>query len=291
MVYVNELTLPSERAETDFIRFENRTCFNTLYPFKIFPDKGLDSVQFETVTMFYGGNGSGKSTLINVIAAKMNAVRYSGFNSSAFFDKFVDMCRLDYRRRPNAAYVLSSDDVFDYVLKTRSVNERIDEERNELFDRYSKTYFEALRDPEVGRLRGMSDLDRWSEVHEIMSPKKSQSQFVKKRVASDIDSFSNGETALRYFIDKIEDDAVYFLDEPENSLSIEFQLQLAEYIAATARATRSQFIIATHSPIFLAMEQALVYNLDADPAGTCNWTELPNVRKYFEFFMDHKDEF
>lgn len=291
MIYLDELTLPGEWAEAEFIRFENRTCFNSFYPFKIFPEKGLDSAQLETITMFYGGNGSGKSTLINILSHKMNALRYSGFNSSAFFGEFADMCRLEYRRRPRAAYVLTSDDVFDYVLKTRSVNERIEEERNELFDRYSETYFKAIRDPEVGRLRGMNDLERWSEVHEIMSPKKSQSQFVKKRVASEIDSFSNGETALRYFIDKIDGDAVYFLDEPENSLSVEFQIRLAEYIAATARSTRSQFIIATHSPIFLAMEQALVYNLDGDPAQPSKWTELPNVRRYFDFFMEHRAEF
>ena len=96
---------------------------------------------------------------------------------------------------------------------------------------------------------------------------------------------------MRYFLERIEDDAVYLLDEPENSLSIEFQIELAEYISATARATRSQFIIATHSPILLSMENAKVYNLDAYPASVCRWTDLPNVRKYFDFFMEHKEEF
>lgn len=68
----------------------------------------------------------------------------------------------------------------------------------------------------------------------------------------DINLHSNGETAMRFFIDRIDEDAVYFLDDPENSLSVEFQIELAEYIEATGRATRSQFIIATHSPIFLS---------------------------------------
>ncbi|MBO5786511.1 MAG: AAA family ATPase, partial [Clostridia bacterium] len=86
-------------------------------------------------------------------------------------------------------------------------------------------------------------------------------------------------------------DALYFLDEPENSLSIELQIQLAEYIAATARATRSQFIIATHSPIFLSMSNAKIYNLDSYPASVCDLTELPNVRKYFDFFMQHREDF
>ena len=126
---------------------------------------------------------------------------------------------------------------------------------------------------------------------EILSPRKTQSNYIKKRVARDIDLYSNGQTAMKYFLERIGDDAVYLLDEPENSLSIELQIELAEYISATARVGRSQFIIATHSPVFLAMKEAKIYNLDSYPASVCNWTDLPNVRKYFDFFMEHKDEF
>jgi predicted ATPase len=187
--------------------------------------------------------------------------------------------------------VLTSDDVFDYVLKARTVNENISEQRNELFDKYVSVHGEAERNPEILRLNGLDDYERWSETMEILSPRKSQSSYVKKRTARDIDLYSNGQTAMRYFLERIEDDAVYLLDEPENSLSIEFQIELAEYISATARATRSQFIIATHSPILLSMENAKVYNLDAYPATVSKWTDLPNVRKYFDFFMEHREEF
>ena len=291
MIYVKRRTLPSEIAEIDFIKHEQRTCFNTFYPFKIFPDKGLKRVDFEPVTMFYGGNGSGKSTLLNVLARKMRAVRYSEFNDAPFFDTFVGMCEVDYAKIPRASYVLTSDDVFDYALKARSINEGIDDQRNELFDKYVSIHAEMVRNPEIGRLGGLDDYERWREVREILSPRKTQSKYVKKRVANDIDLCSNGETAMRYFLDRIDEDAVYFLDEPENSLSIERQIELADYVQATARATRSQFIIATHSPVFLAMQGAKIYNLDDYPASVCNWTELPNVRRYFDFFMDHRHEF
>ena len=291
MIYVKRLTLPSEIAEIGFIEHEQRTCFNTFYPFKIFPDKGLRRVDFEPVTMFYGGNGSGKSTLLNVLARKMHAVRYSEFNDAPFFDTFVGMCEVDYAKIPRASYVLTSDDVFDYALKARSINEGIDDQRNELFDKYVSIHAEMVRNPEIGRLGGLDDYERWREVREILSPRKTQSKYVKKRVANDIDLCSNGETAMRYFLDRIDEDAVYFLDEPENSLSIERQIELADYVQATARATRSQFIIATHSPVFLAMQGAKIYNLDDYPASVCNWTELPNVRRYFDFFMDHRHEF
>lgn len=290
-MYLKKFTLPGDIAETNEIIYEKRTCFNTFYPFKIFTQKELDEVEFGNITMFYGGNGSGKSTLINLIAAKLQADRYSDFNGAPLFDRFVNMCRVEYYRRPELKLVLTSDDVFDYVLNARLVNERIDEKRNALFDKYVEIKTQAISQPGVGGLKGLDDYERWKEISDILSPRRSQSSFVRERVVSDVDLRSNGETALRYFLDKIDEDGIYLLDEPENSLSIEFQMELADYIVNTARATRSQFVIATHSPVLLAMKGAKIYNLDDYPADVCEWTELPNVRRYFDFFMDHKDEF
>lgn len=291
MIYISKLLLPSERAEIKVIQGEQRTCFNTFYPFKIFTRKKLSGIDFDGITMFYGGNGSGKSTLINVLAHKLGAFRFSDFNDAPLFDKYVDMCSVEYTRMPPKSYVLTSDDVFDYVLNSRFVNENINNKRNELFDNYVAVHNEVVHNPEIMRLKGLDDYERWSTTMEILSPKRSQSNYVRKRVVRDIDLHSNGETAMKYFVDRIDEDALYLLDEPENSLSIGFQIELAEYIAATARATRSQFIISTHSPVLLSMKNAKIYNLDDYPAGVCPWTELPNVRKYFDFFMEHREEF
>lgn len=291
MTYVRTLNLPSENAETKVIKLEKRTCFHTFYPFKIFPEKGLREVHFDGITLFYGGNGSGKSTLLNVLARKMRAVRYSEFNDAPLFDRYVDMCSVECTRTPRGSYVLTSDDVFGYVLKARAVNEGIEDQRNELFDRYVAVKRGAIMDPDIMRIKGLDDYERWKETMEILSPKRSQSEYIKKRVAEDVSLYSNGETAMRYFLDRIDEDALYLLDEPENSLSVERQIQLADYISATARATRSQFVIATHSPILLSMSGAKIYNLDDFPASVCAWTDLPNVRTYFDFFMAHREEF
>lgn len=291
MIYLKKFNLPGEDAEYGVIMRENRTCFASLYPFGLFARKGLDAISFDGITMLYGGNGSGKSTLINVISEKVGAVRYAEFNNSPFFDQYVGMCRAEYFRRPYKSYVLTSDDVFDYVLNARSINERIDDRREELFRKYAEVHKEAEDKPDTRWLKGLDDYDRWKETTDILSKRKSQSQYVKSRIARDIDLHSNGETAMRYFVERIDEDALYFLDEPENSLSVEFQIELVDYISATARATRSQFIIATHSPVFLGMRGAEVYNLDSEPVERCNWTELPNVRKYFDFFMERREEF
>jgi predicted ATPase len=291
MVYLKRFILPSDRAETEFIMSENRTIYNTFYPFKVFPDKDLRVVDFENITIFYGGNGSGKSTLINVISEKLGAMRYSEFNSSPFFDRFVEHCYTEIHRRAQRCVVLSSDDVFDYVLNARTVNDGLDERRNALIDEYMEIYNATMENPELGLLKGLDDYERWAKNREILSKRRTQSSYVKKRVACDVDLYSNGETAMRYFLDRINDDGIYLLDEPENSLSAELQIELADYLLATVRATRSQFIIATHSPILLAIPGAKIYNLDARPATPCRWTELPNVRRYFDFFMEHLSDF
>ena len=39
------------------------------------------------------------------------------------------------------------------------------------------------------------------------------------------------------------------------------------------------------------MENAVIYDLDLNPAAIRNWTELENVRWYFDFFEGHSNEF
>ena len=291
MVYLRRFSLPSESAETRVIMGEGRTCFSTFYPFGIFPDKGLRELRFDAVTMLYGTNGSGKSTLLNAIAETTGAVRYAEFNDAPFFRAYTDLCYAEYARRPKEICVLTSDDVFDYVLRARVVNGRIDNERDALFEKYVQVHAEAINDPSIGRLKGLDDYERWSEVREILSPRRTQSAYVKKRVARDVDLYSNGETAMRYFLDRIDGEGVYLLDEPENSLSIALQIELASYIEATARTTGAQFIIATHSPVLLSMRGARIYDLDTRGVPVSDWTELANVRRYFDFFMERKAEF
>ena len=291
MIYMKTFTLPSDGAETGFIMGEKRTCFNTFYPFHIFPGKAFRQIELDGITMFYGGNGSGKSTLINVMARKANAVRYSEFNDSTFFDDFVQMCSVQYTHTPENCCVLTSDDVFDYALSARSINDCLGERRKELLDNYVAVHREVRRNSEITRMKGLDDYSRWNDTMEILSRRRTQSTYIKNRVTRDVDLHSNGETAMHHFLQRIEEDGLYFLDEPENSLSVEMQIQLAEFIAATARATRSQFVIATHSPIFLSMRGAKIYNLDDYPVSVCKWTELPNVRKFYDFFMEHKSDF
>ena len=59
----------------------------------------------------------------------------------------------------------------------------------------------------------------------------------------------------------------------------------------SARFFGCQFIIATHSPFLLSMKGAKIYDMDEDVVDVKHWSELPNVRIYYDFFKKHEKEF
>ena len=84
---------------------------------------------------------------------------------------------------------------------------------------------------------------------------------------------------------------MYLLDEPENSLSPARQQELVRFLEDSARFYGCQFVISTHSPFLLAMRGAKIYDLDENPVDVKRWTQLENVRAYYEFFKKHESQF
>ena len=282
-LFIEKLSFQSDDQESGFLMNQHRTCYNGVYPYKIFPKKGMKEVVFSPITIFYGGNGSGKTTLLNIIAEKTGVIRHSAFGGSAFFKNYVSGCSFQGATIPLDGQILTSDDVFDYLLNVRYLNDGIDTRREELFEYYlSRKYAHH-------QLKSLEDYENWKESYDAKS--KSQSQFVKERLMRNVDMYLNGESAMKYFVDHISENALYLLDEPENSLSIALQQELAQYISDSARFYGCQFILSTHSPILLSIENAVIYDLDSKPAAIRNWTELENVRRYFDFFEGHRNEF
>lgn len=283
-IYLSRLTLLSDDAETSFLMNQHRTCYNTSYPYKIFPDKGLEEIDFAPITIFYGGNGSGKTTLLNIIAEKIRIHRHAAFSGSAFFENYVNRCEIDAKRIPAGSEILTSDDVFDYLLDVRNINNGIDLRREELF----QEYFDKKNGGFI-QLESLADYENWLETYEAR--KQTQSKFVRGRLMKNVEMQSNGQSAMKYFIDHITENALYLLDEPENSLSIAYQQEMCRFIEDSARFFGCQFVLSTHSPVLLSMKEALIYDLDSYPVETKRWTELENVRRYFAFFEEHRDEF
>jgi predicted ATPase len=283
MIYLRNFSFPSEDREYNFILDEKRTCFDTFYPFKILSKNDFAEIDFEPVTILYGGNGSGKSTALNVIAEKIGASRDTIFNKSNFFKDYVDMCDMDEVKVAEIKRIITSDDVFDYILNLRNLNEGIDNKRENLFGDYLDAKYSGFK---------MKSLEDYEELKKVNSARsKTMSKFIRKNLMSNVRLYSNGESAYRYFIEKITENGLYILDEPENSLSPKRQIELMSFIEDSARFFGCQFIISTHSPFLLAIKGAKIYDLDESPVRVKPWTSLENVRTYYGFFKHHNSEF
>lgn len=284
MVYLLNFKFPHIEQEYTFLMGIQRTCYDTVYPFKILSKHQLRQLDFEPVTILYGGNGSGKTTALNVIAEKLGLTRDTLYNRSNFFEDYVRMCSYELEQKiPLHSRIITSDDVFDFMLNLRSLNEGINRRREDLFEEYLEAKYSHFQ------MRSMEDYEQLKKVNSARS--KTQSKFVRENLMDNVREHSNGESAFLYFSEKIQDNGLYLLDEPENSLSPEKQQELLKFLEDSARFFGCQFIIATHSPFLLSMRGAKIYDMDEEVVDVKRWTELENVRAYYDFFKKHESEF
>lgn len=284
MIYLEKITFPSSEQEFDFFLGQKRTCYDSFYPFQVLSAHHLKQLDFEPVTILYGGNGSGKTTVLNIIAQKLELKRDSIFNRSNFFPDYLKLCRAEVSGHiPPDSRIITSDDVFDYMLNIRSLNEGLDQKREDLFEEYLENKYASFQ------MRSMADYEKLRKV--VEARRRTQSRYVRHEMMGNIREYSNGESAFQYFAEKIGENGLFLLDEPENSLSPAKQQELVRFIQDSARFFNCQFVISTHSPFILAAAGAKIYDLDCDPVDVKRWTELENVRLYYEFFKKHEDEF
>ena len=291
MRYLRRFALPAQGTEIHFLAYnrENkRTCYGSRYPFGVFLNREVPVLEFEPVTILCGGNGSGKTTILNLIGEKLELRRGAVFNRSSFFGAYLELCRAEtasaFDRDVRAkSRIITSDDVFDYLLDFRYMNEGIDHKRRELLEEYTDARYAKFQ------MRSLEDVDRLRQV--VEAQRHSGSRYVRDRLMKDVPGKSNGENAFLYFTREIQEEGLYLLDEPENSLSPANQLKLAQFIEDSARFFHCQFILSTHSPLLLALKWAKVYDLDRTPPAPVKWTELETVQVYRQFFESHRDEF
>lgn len=84
MLYLSKFNFPSYDKEYSFRLNIKRTCYDTIYPFFVLSNRGLETLEFEPITILYGGNGSGKSTALNIMAETLQLKRDTIYNSSSF---------------------------------------------------------------------------------------------------------------------------------------------------------------------------------------------------------------
>lgn len=295
MIYLKSFHLPSRDEDENFFNVKSdlfssknfRTCYTTRYPFGFFRERELPhNFEFRDITIFCGDNGSGKSTILNVIAEKLGLQRSSPFNRSDFFEDYIELCRYTLNEAlPKSSMVITSDDVFDRVLDIRRLNDGIDSKREDLI----REWVENRSEGTDHQLHGLDDYERWKRISD--SCRNTQSQFIRKNLRRNLEERSNGESSLALFVDAIRSNALYILDEPENSLSPQNQLQLKYFIEDSVRNHGCQFIISTHSPFLLSLGGAKIYDIDSTPVSIKKWTELDCVKVYHDFFEENSFRF
>lgn len=284
MLYLSCFEFPDIEQEYDFIFRQKKTCYDTYYPFQILSKHQFRRIDFEPMTILYGGNGSGKTTALNVIGEKLGLHRDSLYNRSSFFEDYIQMCGMKLERRvPKDSAIITSDDVFDFMLNLRSINEGIDRKREELFEEYLQAKYNHFQ------MKSLADYEQLKKVNAARS--STQSKYIRKTLSDNVREHSNGESAFLYFSEKIKENGLYLLDEPENSLSPAKQQELLRFLEDSVRFFGCQFIIATHSPFLLSMRGAKIYDLDEEIVDVKRWSELENVRAYYEFFKKHEEAF
>lgn len=192
MIYLSHFSFPDVEREYDFILGQKRTCYDTVYPFQILSKHRLEMLDFETVTILYGGNGCGKTTALNVIAEKLGLKRDTLYNRSNFFEEYTGLCEFRTEQPvPPASRIITSDDVFDFMLNLRSINDGIDLKREALFEEYLDAKYGQFQ------LKSMADYDKLRKVN--MARSRTQSKYVRKNLMDNVREHSNGESAFLYF--------------------------------------------------------------------------------------------
>lgn len=253
-----------------------------IYPYNVFRSKDIEPFVFAPITVLYGSNGSGKSTLLNIIANKLElkGKEYATGNSFGPVDycgQFSSECCFDFgedeetgraiRTFPKNSRYIKSEDILYEIKKIQ--------QRQVLAEGMAYDYVKNGMAVEDAK-RFVTSWQGIKQQHYI--------EFAQEK-------YSNGETALFYLEEYLQPDALYLLDEPEVSLSPANQVKIAEEINCMARYLKCQFIIATHSPFMLGTLNAKIYNMDTTDYKVSAWNELENVRYFYDFFQEHRNEF
>ena len=307
MIYLNKFKLLDEDTSAHHkyaIGLFNINTPDEYYPLGLFnpnfSGQRINQLDFEDITIIYGGNGSGKTTLLNIMAEKLEVFRYKKYLQTEAFTYYISQCEYDTKTKtiPPNSKILASDDIFEHILTVREDNKGVKSSKYE-----EKDFFSVVNNPDEG-YRSVypdgvhidlespdvrKDLEQFERFN--MARRKTRRKFVRSRAGEMQRQYSNGENALMFFDKNIEQDALYFLDEPENSMSPKFQLELKTLIEDSVRYKNCQFIIATHSPFILSLYDAKIYNLDTTPVTVERWYELENMRYYYDFFKMNRDFF
>jgi predicted ATPase len=99
-------------------------------------------------------------------------------------------------------------------------------------------------------------------------------------------SWSHGEGFLRFFEERCQGQGIYFMDEPESALSPSRQLKFLRLLARIQASGVAQIIMATHSPMLMALPGARLLRLTRFGFERIAVEDTDHFRLMREFFLD-----
>lgn len=241
------------------------------FPFTVPVIEHLESLDLKAnVTFFVGENGSGKSTLLEGIALAAN-LPFVGAEDGPRDPSFqsqrglASALALVWQRRTHRGFFLRAEDFFGF-------QKRLARERVELSERLEEIDRDYVDRSDLAR--GLAKGPIASSLHEM-----------ERRYGADPDARSHGEAFLRLFQSRFVPDSLVLLDEPEAALSPQNQLGLVAMMMAMVD-QGAQFVVATHSPIVLALPGARILSFDGGTIRPAEYQELDHVRITRDFLND-----
>ncbi len=232
------------------------------FPFHIPAIQELGSLELTSpITLFVGENGSGKSTLLEALAAattlptvgSQSAASDPGLEAQR---KLARCLRLAWTRRTHRGFFLRAEDFFGFARSISEMRARFMAEADEMADRF----------------RDHSPMARML----AQGPARRSVSEIEQRYGENLDANSHGESFLKLFKTRFVPGGLYLLDEPEAALSPQSQLALIAMLRDMVDQD-SQFLIATHSPILMAIPGAVIYSFDERPAAPVRYEDLESV--------------
>jgi predicted ATPase len=224
-----------------------------------------------SITFLVGENGSGKSTFLEGVAC---AVGLPGIGSDnpdtdptlVHGRTLATSMKLRWRlRHPHRGYFFRAEDFFGFTKRMDRLKSELLAEAEEM--RNDRARSEFARNLGAGAIAG-------------------QARAIDRQYgASGLDAASHGEQFLDLFSARCRPGGIYLLDEPEAPLSPARQLTFLSMLKAMA-AEGSQFIVATHSPMLLALPGAAILSFDGGDIRTADYETLEHVQIVRSFLAD-----
>lgn len=98
-------------------------------------------------------------------------------------------------------------------------------------------------------------------------------------------SWSHGEGFLGFFEERAAQQGIYIFDEPESALSPSRQFEFLKLLRRIQRAKNSQVIMATHSPILMALPDVDLWQISPFGIEPTRLEDTAHYKLYREFLL------